>query len=74
MLPLLRDFGRGIRTAQLQEVFGDTISTAIEESDLRKWEKRNGRMDTTECVKVKILCHVELRISCNTTIAKTLFN
>ena len=74
MLPLLRDSGQGIGTTQIREVFGDTIADAIEESDLRKWEKRNGRTDRTECVKVKILCHVELRIGYDTTIAQTLFN
>lgn len=74
MLSLLCDSGPSIRTSQIREVFGDTISNAIEECDLRKWEKRNGRIDSTKCVKVKMLCHVELRIGYDTTIAQVLFN
>ncbi|RAK98697.1 uncharacterized protein BO80DRAFT_151362 [Aspergillus ibericus CBS 121593] len=54
-LPLLHNSESGIRTDQVRAVFGDTISKAIDESDLRGWEKRNGRMNTTECVKVKPL-------------------
>jgi hypothetical protein len=74
ILPMLRDSGPGIGTSKIREVFGDTIANAIEGSDLRKWEKRNGRIDRTECVQVKILCHVELRIGYDTTIAQALFN
>ena len=74
MRSLLSDSGPSIGTSQIRQVFGDTISNAIEQCDLRKWEKRNGLMDSTECVKVKMLCHVELRIGYDTTIAQMLFN
>ncbi|KAJ6027478.1 uncharacterized protein N7446_003930 [Penicillium canescens] len=72
--PLLCGSGPGVLTTQIKKVFGDTVAYAIEESDLRKWEKENGLLDTTECVKVKRFCHVELRIACDTTIAQNLFS
>lgn len=72
--PLLHNSRRSIGTTHIREIFGDTIANAVEESDLRKWEKRIGRMDTTECVKTKLFCHVELRIAYDTAIAKMLFN
>lgn len=72
--PLLCGSGPGVFTTQLRKVFGDTIANAIEKSDLRKWEKENGFLDTTECVKVRRFCHVELRIGYDTIIAQTLFS
>lgn len=39
ILPVPYDSGNGIGTPWVREVFGDTISNAIEESDIREWEK-----------------------------------
>lgn len=72
--PLLCGSGPGIEADQIGNVFGDTIANAIEKSDLRKWEKDNGRTGRTECVKVKRICHVELRVGFDTNIAQVLFN
>jgi len=58
------------QVAKIAEVFGDRIANAIEESDLRKWEKRNGYTDTTSCVKLAY--HVKLRICYDTVIANIL--
>ncbi|KAJ6437978.1 phospholipase A2 protein family [Purpureocillium lavendulum] len=74
MLSLLRDTRRGIRTSMVRDIFGDAIANAMEESDLRKWEKRNGSIETTACVRAKVFCHIELRIGCDSAIAKKLFN
>jgi len=50
--------------AEIPEALGHAIATAVDRSDLRTWEKRNGRTDTTNCVKINTIYHVELRI-CN---------
>ncbi|TQB68884.1 hypothetical protein MPDQ_002657 [Monascus purpureus] len=73
-LPFLPTYRSGIEMEQVRAIFGDAIYDAVDESDLRKWEKRNGRLSTTECVKMKVFCHMELRIGYDTTIAKKLFN
>ncbi|KAK7894614.1 hypothetical protein LTR67_006376 [Exophiala xenobiotica] len=58
--------------AIIHEVFGHNIASVIDRSDLRKWEKRNGYVDTTNCVKVKTICRIDLRICYDATIANIL--
>lgn len=48
--------------AEITEAFGHTMATAIDQSDLRIWEKRKGRIETTSCVEITKLYHVNLRI------------
>lgn len=68
LLSMLWEEGQfGARVASIPDVFGDCIANAIEESDLRKWEKMNGQVSTTNCVKVRY--HVELRICYDTNVA-----
>jgi len=58
--PVFQDDNSGAYVAKIAEVFGDRIANAVEESDLRQWEKQRGHMDRTDCVKM--LYRVELRI------------
>ncbi|KIW35807.1 uncharacterized protein PV06_11848 [Exophiala oligosperma] len=56
----------------IPEPFGDTIATSIDRCDLRNWEKRKGYVDTTNCVKVKMIYHVEIRLYDDATLANIL--
>ena len=58
--PVFQDDNSGAYVGKIAEVFGDRIANAVEESDLRQWEKQRGHMDRTDCVKM--LYRVELRI------------
>lgn len=56
----------------IPEPFGDTIATSIDRCDLRNWEKRKGYVGTTNCVKVKMIYHVEIRLYDDATLANIL--
>ncbi|KIV81293.1 hypothetical protein PV11_03489 [Exophiala sideris] len=60
--------------AEIPEAFGHTIATAVDRSDLRIWEKRKGRTDTTNCLKISTIYHVELRICNDGAIANILYS
>jgi hypothetical protein len=38
----------------ISPIFGSRIGNAIEESQLREWEKANSSHDTTDCVSMEI--------------------
>jgi hypothetical protein len=71
-LPLLYQNVR-IPVDRIREVFGGIIAEAIEGSDLREWEKRNGYINTTECVEIKPQ-GIKLRIRYDIHLANKLFN
>lgn len=48
--------------AEIPETFGQTIATAIDQCDLRNWERRKGYVDRTNCVTVKKIYRVRLRL------------
>lgn len=56
----------------IPEAFGHTMATAVDKCDLRNWEKQKGYVDTTNCVKVKMIYRVDLRIYDDGTLAKRL--
>lgn len=58
--------------ADIPEAFGHTIATAIDQCDLRNWEKQKGYVDTTNCVKVKMIYRIDLRIYDDATLANIL--
>ncbi|KAI3317840.1 hypothetical protein HD806DRAFT_526808 [Xylariaceae sp. AK1471] len=51
-VPLALLAGNSVSMAKIREIFGAKIANAIEGSDLRKWEKRNGLIDCTRYVKI----------------------
>ncbi|KAI1181565.1 hypothetical protein F5B17DRAFT_424792 [Nemania serpens] len=63
--------GGYVPVAKIREIFGDKIARVIEGSDLRNWERRNGLIDWTRCVR--ITQNVELRIGYDLNIANELF-
>ncbi|KAB2099596.1 hypothetical protein AG0111_0g12097 [Alternaria gaisen] len=48
-------FLRGASTEALSAFFGAYIFQAIDESELRKWEKENRQSETTDCVEIQLL-------------------
>lgn len=63
---------RDNRVTDIPEAFGHTIATAVDQCDLRNWEKQKGYVDTTNCVKVKMIYRVDLRICDDATLANIL--
>ena len=57
--------------AKISDVFDKRIVTAIENSDLRKWEKRNGIEDRTECVTLEY--RIKARVANDLTIVNDLY-
>lgn len=74
--PLAELFDRWLKgdksVAEITEAFGHTMATAVDQSDLRSWEKRKGRIGTTSCVEISKFYHVNLRICNNIDIANVL--
>lgn len=48
-------FLRGASIATLSAFFGAYIFQAIDESELRNWEKENRHLETTHCVEMQLL-------------------
>lgn len=53
---------RGASVSAIQSIFPSRICNAIEESELRIWERSQLRQDTTDCVAMEGLCCVRLRV------------
>lgn len=48
-------FLRGASVSALSTFFGAYIFQALDESELRKWEKENQKLETTDCVEMQLL-------------------
>ncbi|KAF1354393.1 hypothetical protein EJ07DRAFT_158545 [Lizonia empirigonia] len=48
-------FIRGASTDAISAFFGAYLSQAIDESELRIWEKENQQLETTDCVEMQLL-------------------
>jgi hypothetical protein len=65
---------RDIPVAAIPEVFGSAVAEFVDKCDLREWEKRHGLMERTNCVKMKMMYHVDIRMSDDFSIAKSLYS
>ncbi|KAK1981041.1 hypothetical protein LZ30DRAFT_721446 [Colletotrichum cereale] len=60
-----------VRVHEINSIFGSRIADAIDRSQLREWEKENGLIDHTECVKLTY--NVKLRLSSRLDVANALY-
>ena len=67
VLKLIHGLRSGAHIEEIAGIFGERIAEAVEGSDLRKWERRRGRLHTTDCVRV--WHRVQFRICYDTDIA-----
>lgn len=62
--------GVGVRVDAIEPIFGRDVASAIEQSELRSWEKRNGLVEWTNCVMLTYT--VKLRIVFGSRVVNTL--
>lgn len=59
-----------MRVDAIEPIFGRDVANAIEQSELRSWEKRNGLVEWTNCVMLTYT--VKLRIVFGSRVVNTL--
>jgi hypothetical protein len=69
---LFPGLGTGVSVNGILPHFGHHIAEAIDQSELRKWEKRNGYNDRTNCVQLTYT--IKIRIGYEDGIATLLYS